>query len=354
MKFIVAGSWRFPIYEAAFAQALALLGHDVTRFAWEDDFDSAVGQWERRMGWVGPASRRMHVKLAEAAVARATEVILLWRGVNLKPANLNRLRTRTHAILASYINDDPFAWQTVPVPWQYRRLWRHFIDTIPLYDVNFVYRERNLEDYKRAGSRHTALLMSYFVPWLHAPPALIPARFRCDVAFIGHGEDDGRIECLRALFRAGIDVRLYGDASWTRAMVRRVSPGFVNYGRVDGEDYPLAIAGARIALCFLSRWNRDTYTRRCFEIPACGGLLLSERTPLLESLFQEWQHAVFFDDATSLLLKVRTLLANPNVAARIRHDGYRRVTTDGHDVVSRAREMVHIVAPLLESRRTLT
>ena len=82
--------------------------------------------------------------------------------------------------------------------------------------------------------------------------------------------------------------------------------------------------------------NRDTYTRRCFEIPASGTLLLAERTPDLETLFTEGVEAVFFDSEEDLINKVESLLLDPSVIERISQAGLARVERDKHDVVSRA------------------
>ncbi|WGU68927.1 glycosyltransferase [Capnocytophaga canimorsus] len=45
---------------------------------------------------------------------------------------------------------------------------------------------------------------------------------------------------------------------------------------------------------FLSKLNNDQYTRRCFEIPACGTMMLSERTPTLQEFYTENEEIVFF------------------------------------------------------------
>jgi spore maturation protein CgeB len=102
-------------------------------------------------------------------------------------------------------------------------------------------------------------------------------------------------------------------------------------------EYAKALCGADICLCFLSKINRDVYTRRCFEIPACGRLLLAERTYELQTLFKEDEEACFFSSEEELTNKVCWLLENPTIRNKIAESGQKRVWKDGHDIYSRTK-----------------
>src|SRR5438067_1430911 len=106
---------------------------------------------------------------------------------------------------------------------------------------------------------------------------------------------------------------------------------------VEGIHYAEALNATELPLSFLSVGNRDTYTRRCFEVPACRRPLVSVRTDDLRSLFEEDTEVVFFSGPDELVAKVRSLLADPEARRQIADAGYRRVYRDGHDIDSRAR-----------------
>jgi len=185
--------------------------------------------------------------------------------------------------------------------------------------------------------------MPYFVPWIHRPLQLSEEdrrRYDCDVVFVGHYEPDGRDGYIRALIEAGLRVRVFGGEYWNRwapADLRRVL-GTVR--PVYGDEYAKALCGAKMALGLLSRLNRDTYTIRHFEIPACGALLLSERTADLERMFRDGEEAVFFSGVEELVHRAKWLAGPESPADRIRVLGLKRVWEDGHDVLSRMRQLV--------------
>lgn len=70
--------------------------------------------------------------------------------------------------------------------------------------------------------------------------------------------------------------------------VRRSSPvrPYIHPSHVWADEMAKALRGAKIALGFLRKENRDDYTQRTFEILACGGLLLVERTAMKQSIYQ--------------------------------------------------------------------
>jgi glycosyltransferase involved in cell wall biosynthesis len=138
-------------------------------------------------------------------------------------------------------------------------------------------------------------------------------------------------------------VKLWGGHYWSRAVLGDLYDHLAPIVPAEGDAYAKALCGAKICLCFLSKLNRDTYTRRCFEIPACGKVMLAERTEDLMRLFKEDEEACFFSSPEELVRKAQWLINNPDIRERIAQAGLRRVWADGHDVASRANYFLSVV-----------
>jgi spore maturation protein CgeB len=159
--------------------------------------------------------------------------------------------------------------------------------------------------------------------------------------FVGHYEDDGRDDYIKALLDSEMDFRLFGPL-WERSKYCRYM--LDKLGRIDYlvGDYNLALNSTKIALTFLSKLNNDSYTRRCFEIPAAGTFMLSEYTDDLNSMFKEGVEAEYFRGKQEMIDKVRYYLKHDKERERIALAGHRRVTKDGHEVTDRARTIMKV------------
>jgi spore maturation protein CgeB len=238
-----------------------------------------------------------------------------------------------------YNNDDPFA------PGQPSWLWRHFLASLPAYDLVLAYRHHNVTDFLKAGAKQVRLLRSWFVPERNHPVALSAgeqARFGCDVVFVGHYEPDQRLGYLEEVVKQGLSLKLYGPGyDWDPVIAR--SPWLTHLRPVRlvwGEEYNQALCGAKVALCFFSKLNRDTYTRRCFEIPATGTLMLAEYSDDLASLYREGQEADFFRSKEELVSKLQYYVKDQGRRESVALAGRRRVLADGHDVLSRMKDVL--------------
>lgn len=360
MKILVAGDWHSELHEEAVAHALEKLGHVVERFAWHDYFTAVghsfasrvFGLWLRAQNkylW-GARIAQLNNDLVNLARRTQPDAIFIYRGTHVLPKTLRRLREATPAVvLVGYNNDDPFA------PGHVAGLWRHFIAGLSELDLALAYRHANLEDFRLAGARRVELLRSWYIPKRNHPVDLSEAergRFGCDVVFIGHYEPDMRLACLKAAVSAGFHVRLYGPPyEWEPILTKHPDlAGLLPVRLVWGNEYNLALCGAKIALVFLSKLNRDTYTRRTFEIPATATAMLSEYTDDLASLFEEGKEIEFFRNPEQMLQKISGYLGDDERRRSIAEAGCNRVFKDGHDVVSRMRQFVDWVAAAREKR----
>ena len=269
MKILVVGDGYSEIHERAVAEAFSKLGHHVEVFYWHKYFNKRnfiARQWLRgqnKFVW-GPQIYKLNRDLKGKADHFEPDLIFIYRGTHITAATISKIKQSIPKCqIFSYNNDDPFA--PGHPPW----LWRHFLKAVPEYDLMFAYRHHNLEQYRNVGARQVELLRSWFVPWINHTVSMTKDDmdcYGCDVVFIGHYEHDQRVALLEYITRRGWRLRLFGPGyDWDPVISR--SPdlaGQIPVRLVWGDDYNRALCGARVALCFLSKLNRDTYTRRCF------------------------------------------------------------------------------------------
>lgn len=364
MKVMVVGEFTWPWYQEACARALESLGCEVLRFSCHEEFRTREPQGGEprfrsqlhRLQYgllAGPLVSQVNRRLLECVAAGRPDVVLFYNVHFIRRATVAALKVRfPEILLCQYANDNPFS------PRARWRIWRHFRASLPLFDVHFSYRESNLEEFRRRGARQVHMFRSYFIEEEDAPLGAesIAPRFRSDVVFAGHYEDDGRLEALEALSRAGYRLNLFGGG-WSAALpklppdspLRRLFP----VSPATGDEYRQALCGAKVALCFLSTLNRDTYTRRSFQIPAMKVAMLSQHSDDLAAMFAADQEAVFFRSTGELLDKLAWLLANDGRRREIAEAGHRRVRADGHEVVDRMRDWLRVVRSQPRKQRTL-
>lgn len=352
MKILVAGDWHSELHEEGVYNALMSLGHEVVRFAWHEYFgrcgNPILDIWQKAQNkyLLGPIVWRLNTDLLQRVRVEQPDLIFIYRGTHIFADTLHKIRIHCpNSRLVGYNNDDPFS------PYYPRWLWRHFLKGLPEYDIVFAYRQQNVEDFRRAGARRVEMLRSWYIPERSHPVVLTEeerSRFGCDVVFVGHYEDDGRVALLEEIVRQGWRLRLWGPGyDWDPVISE--SPELksqVPVRLVWGEDYNRALCGAKVALCFLSKLNRDTYTRRCFEIPATGTMMLSEKTRDLETLYLAGEEADFFSSKEELVEKLNVYLGNDRYRQNVANSGLKRVRHDGHDVVSRMHEVLQLVSKL--------
>lgn len=359
MRVLVVGDWHSELHEEVVARALHQLGHEVFAFKWFSYFVRPNGLLAglrhamlriQNKYLLEPALSHINRDLVAATIKYKPELIFIYRGTHIRLETLRALRCACpDVVIVAYNNDDPFS------PQQPKYLWRHFLSAVPGYDIVFAYRHANLDEYRAVGARCVELLRSWYVPERNHPATLDVVQreaFSCDVVFVGHYEPDQRVEYLEEIVRKGYQLRLFGPGyDWDpvlakSSLLRHLSPVRL----VWGEEYNRALCGAKIALCFFSKLNRDTYTRRCFEIPATGTLMLSEYSADLADLFEEGREADYFRNPVELIEKIQTYLSDDDLRLKVAAAGAQRVVKDGHDVMSRMAGVVDQVVRYKESK----
>ncbi len=224
---------------------------------------------------------------------------------------------------------------------------RFFVECLPHYDIYFTTKSFAVPELKALGCPKAVFVDNSYDPTLHRPIELTAAereRLGSPVGFIGFAEGE-RAESVAALGRAGIPVKVWGNG-W--AAYRKCMPPSVDLAGPChwGEDYAKVINSFDINLAFLRKCNRDLQTTRTMEIPACGKMMLAERTNEHRALFEEGVEAEFFGSDEELLKKTRYYLDHPEERERIAAAGRRRCVEGGHSNQERLESMLETLEEL--------
>ena len=294
----------------------------------------------------GPEVNRLNRDILVAAHKERPDAVWADKALWMKPETLDALRAMG-IVTVSYMIDNFFGPRRDPG-------WRLYAKTIPLYDLHCTQRDANVHDYKRAGARDVIKIQTAYEPTVHYPPpdGWSDADRDRDVSFVGTPYDQ-RAQFLTRLWKeCGFAVAVNGGLVWKPALER--AGGLDLYrgnGELRNEDYRQAIWRSRINLAFLTHSNQDEFVHKSFEIAACGGFLLAERSAGHLERFREDEEAVFFSDFNECAAKIRRYLPDAAARERIARHGYQRAVTSGYDNDTQVRAIIARLSALLQHQR---
>jgi spore maturation protein CgeB len=341
-KVLVCGGTGQEIYEKSIYQALKKTnGLEVDLFDWsmylslkdvsKISFQYFTTKLQNKYS-MGSIISQINVDLMKKVENNKYDLVFIYRGQHILPETIKTMQFYG-SIVFIYNNDNPFS---AHYP---KYFWRHFLQSAIVCDHVFSYRVENIEQYKLLGQSNVSLLRSYYLKEYNF--FINPEKFESDVIFIGHYEKDGRDEILKHLIENNIKTRIYGWG-WEGSNYFKELSKYGKIRPVFGKEYNEKINKSKIALVFLSKINRDTYTRRCFEILATKTLMLSEYTRDLASLFKPNIDAIYYTNKNDCLEKIKYLINNKNILNEVSKSGYQKLITGNHSVNDRAKEIIKI------------
>lgn len=288
-----------------------------------------VGWPVRRLLW-GPPLARLNRDLLAQARRHRPEMLWIDKGVWVFPQTLRRAREIGCEVLVHYTPDPAFVCHRS----------RHFIASIPQYDLLVTTKAYEVGLYRQHGAREVLLQYPSYDGDVHRPCEPTPDQRRiymADAVFVGTYAP-GREESLRPVARLGIDLAIWGNY-WNRCRDTELRKR-VRGGMVGGRDYALTLVCAKIGLGLLSPLCPDRSTTRSLEIPACGTFLLAPRTDEHQALFEEGKEAEFFSSAEEMSEKIRRYLADDAAREAVAAAGRARCLASGYSSADRVRTIM--------------
>ena len=273
----------------------------------------------------GPHIDRMNRDLLQLAEHEGVHALWADKMLGMQPKTLQRLRDRG-VVTVSYMIDNAFGPRRDPG-------WRLYRKCLQLYDLHVTQREVSLQQYKREGARDVMKIQTAYEPTIHFPP---PAGWSDKdrdrgVSFIGTPYDQRPQFLTRLWKQAALPVIVSGASMWKAALGPEAAGAIYRDGELFQSAYREAIWRSRINLSFLTHSNQDEFVHKSFEIAACQGFLLAERSAGHSERFVEDEEAVFFSTFEECVEKIQLYLSDEQARDRIATAGCKRARRSGYD-----------------------
>lgn len=262
--------------------------------------------------------REYNELLVDTASWFKPDVFLAFKGPFIETRTLNILRDAGICVYNYYPDPTPFQYdKTTPTS-----IWD--------YDCVFYtkWRWRNQDFVKKF--RQSVFVPHGYDPELHRPrPAdtIDIGAYGHDVSVIGsHSSHKEKIVDDLISMMPSLDLVIWGDRWKQQCQSQRLKRHIQGHA-LTGTLYAKAICSAKINLALMigiPPGLEDQTTTRTYEIPACGGFMLHERSPELLALFTENQEVACFESKEELAAKVEYYLAHDHERNEIARAGYRR------------------------------
>jgi spore maturation protein CgeB len=235
-----------------------------------------------------------------------------------------------------------------------------------LFDLVVTSKTYELEHFSTIGPQHMYLPLGY-CDEVHRPMPVDDSQ-RVTLGFIG-GWEPRRQAIIETIVSHGVSARVWGYAwdhlidgkwsirrymrlrrlagsdSWSLSKSELLADRIVS-GEVYGNDYSTAISSADINLGFLRTICLDQHTTRSFEIPACGSMLLADRTAEHQEFFEEGLEADYFSSEEELIDKANFYSKNIAARRKIAENGLRRTRSSGYSYVDRMKSVLEVAGDL--------
>jgi spore maturation protein CgeB len=294
---MVIGDFEFEVYEKAISKELANRNeYKVVNFSTLLKQNSIVGKTLAKFG-LGWSVRNMNKELINEVKFNQPQLIFISRGRHINPKTIKILKEIAKVFY--YNNDDPFS-KNYP-----RYYWRNFRKSLKYFDHIFCYRQRNIIQLLEKGFSNSSLLLPYYIPEYNFSLKVRPTSRKYDIVFVGHFENDGRDKIVLELLKSNLKVKVFGT-EWKKSKhYNEIIALNGEIKRLNSIEYNKILNNSKFGLVFLSKKNNDSYTRRCFEIPTAGTIMIAERTNYLESNYEDGIDILFFETANDILKKVK-------------------------------------------------
>ena len=279
----------------------------------------ATNRYSYRLFW-RQLARTVQEQLISDVAQWKPALLLVLKGYYFAPEIIARIRKLSPATVLIHFNPDN-SFNT----WHFGTSNDWIRKSIPLYDIHFTWGEFLIPRLRAAGAKEVFHLPFACDPDLHRPAVLRKADFTeygADVAFVGSWDEEREWWLSHLL---DYRLKIWGYA-WQKA-AKNVRAKWQQKAMI-GDDFSKVCCASKINLNFIRKQNIPAHNMRTFEIPACGGFMLSTRTSEQKAIWTEGEEIACFSSPQELTQMLDRYLADDQsrstMASRANEKAHRR------------------------------
>lgn len=334
MKVIISDSRNSNLLAPQLIFNLKNKGVDVISF-FQSDYYEDLGFLERVFHKLYPEFYygKVNKILIDLVEHNKPECLLLFKGMEVFPETIELIKSKGVKTI-NYNPDHPFDFISSGSGNQ------NVLKSISLFDNYITYSEYIKKELKsKFPELKTSILPFGYMISDYDYMTIKEVEEIKEVAFVGYADND-RFTIIKHIIDAGFSVNVFGD-KWN--LYNRFK-NLIVHKPVFGLEYYKTLRKYRIQLNLLRKHNHDSHNMRTFEVPAVGGIMLTERTSEQLDFFKEDEECFFYANREELISKIRFILSMSKEEADVVREAARnRSVKSNYDYANRASQLIKII-----------
>ena len=214
--------------------------------------------------------------------------VIICKGLNLNVQTLRKINKK--GIFLTNWNPDDFL--------NMKNSNKELVKSIPEYDLIISSRPHLFAEYKSLGAKDLLFIDWYFVPDLHKKRNLPIIH---DVTFVGSWSEKREEFICKIPFK----VTVWGGG-WEKSKNNFKKNNKIMNKILSQKEMSSVFEQSRFNINLLTDENRDLSNLRFFEVPASGGLLVTERNKIAERYLEDGKDCIMFSSIEDLIERLET------------------------------------------------
>lgn len=221
---------------------------------------------------------------------------------------------------------------------------RDIFNSLTFFDMYCTWSRSVVSRLKESGCRHVIRIPFAYDADVHRPPMGWSPELAGGISFVGTWDKE-REQALASL--SGLETRIFGS-DWHRVSSRFPLRRSIHDEKLFGADFAREISNSLASINLLRPQNRDSHNMRTFEIPAVGGLMLTQNSSELREFLQPGRDCLVFNTPHEMRERAEQVMRYPGDFVEMRARGLQAVSSHSYD--ARARQLVQAIVELLHER----